>query len=133
MSEKMQVELTDDAISKIRAGAEAFQGMEKLARDRLERIRELEQELKLKTMELDRLQVDIHDMGKEVREALQATDAAVRTRIQYETLVHTLARTLVEFVPQVPPHPMPVARAIDRELKSPVEAAGLTAVADALK
>ena len=96
-------DLTQESIKKVEAGAAAHQAVVDLAEHRRQKLEDTEKELKLVTMEVDRLRIDVHDLKGRLAATIMENQKLEAARTAYETLTVLIARQLTEFVPPVPP------------------------------
>jgi len=97
------VTLSEESIKRVEAGAAAHQAVIAIAEQRRVKLEEIERELKLANMDVDRLRVDVHDLTEKLAEAREERRKAESARVAYETFVALLARQLLEFIPPYPP------------------------------
>lgn len=105
-------DLSQESIKLVEAGKVAHQAVVELAEARRLKIEEQEREIKLTSLELDRVRIDVHDMKERVAALILENQRADAARVAYETFVILLARQITEFVPPSPPayiHRQPVA------------------------
>lgn len=95
--------LSPESLAHVEAAAAAHRAALELAEVRRQRVEQLEQDLKLYTMELERAKLEVIDLKQARDEAYQRAKEAVEARVAYETLLRSVKGMLVEFVPVVPP------------------------------
>lgn len=97
------MELTAASLKAVEQATAAHQALIDLAERRRHKLEETEQELKLVTMEVDRLRVDVHDLKARLDKIVNDNQRLSEARVAYETFVLLMARQLTEFVPPMPP------------------------------
>jgi len=96
-------DLSQESIKLVEAGKVAHQAVLELAEARRIKIEGMETELKLTSLELDRVRLDVHDIKERLSAVILENQKAEAARVAYETFVILLARQITEFVPPVPP------------------------------
>lgn len=99
----MDLNLSEESIKHVEAGAAAHRKVVELAARLQEQLQKTEHDLKLANLDLDHLRIVNHDLTERLEIAEGVAGKAVEARIAYETLINLISHQLSEFVPVVPP------------------------------